>query len=140
MEGEKGDGEPASCRAIATLQLAAARKSVPAAVPCPPLTAHHAVSRWFTAQVLEFIAIDVAFSTYLGWVTVASLVNVSIALTSSGWDGAPWTQTGWACVMLTTAAVLALLTIHTRKDVCCESTPRPPAAAQPSGTIGRVRC
>eukprot|EP01052_Picozoa_sp_SAG31_P015930 SAG31_NODE_1038_length_10218_cov_16.418223_4_plen_129_part_00 len=88
--------------------------------------------------VLEFFAIDIAFSVYLSWsvvccclrsagvadqltfhchcrVTVATILNISLALKASEWTGAPWTETGWGCVTLSAAAFLSLLTLHTRK-------------------------
>ena len=44
------------------------------------------------ATVLEKVAVDVGFAVYLGWVTVATILNVSLALNISGWsDGVPWT-------------------------------------------------
>jgi hypothetical protein len=50
-------------------------------------------------------------------VTVATILNVTLALTSSGWDGAPLNRAFYPAAMLSVAAVLALLTLATRLDV-----------------------
>ena len=67
---------------------------------------------------LEFLCVDVAFSTYLGWVTVATIINITITLTRSGWDGEPLNHAFYPSAMLSVAAVLALLTLATRLDIC----------------------
>jgi hypothetical protein len=35
----------------------------------------------------ERLAVHVPFSVYFGWITIASIANVSAALVSVGWDG-----------------------------------------------------
>ena len=50
--------------------------------------------------------------------TVATILNFTLALTSSGWDGAPLNRAFYPPAMLSVAAVLALLTLATRFDVC----------------------
>merc|ERR1711990_361312 len=37
---------------------------------------------------VHVIALDATFSLYAGWCTVASIVNVTVALASTGWTGA----------------------------------------------------
>jgi len=51
-------------------------------------------------------------------VTVATILNISLALSSTGWDGAPLNRAFYPSAVLSTAAVLALLTLATRFDVC----------------------
>jgi hypothetical protein len=69
-------------------------------------------------SVFTFLVVDVAFSIYLGWVTVATILNVSVALVASEVASGGWTAEGWACVMLAAAAVFALLVLTTRRDLC----------------------
>eukprot|EP01050_Picozoa_sp_SAG11_P016379 SAG11_NODE_2230_length_3658_cov_2.411071_2_plen_250_part_00 len=69
------------------------------------------------------------FSAYLGWVTVATILNFALASHSSGWDGTPWDEDGWACAVLAVAAVLALLVRHR-----C-----PPASQRVASGGGHVR-
>lgn len=69
------------------------------------------------ASCLEFFVVDVTFSLYLGWVTVASILNVATAYVASGKaSGAPWTAEGWACFVLGLAATIYLLALRSRGD------------------------
>ena len=52
--------------------------------------------------------VDRTFSIYLGWVVVATILNVSIWLDSLGWTGTPLTGPVWAVVMLGVACSLYL--------------------------------
>lgn len=53
--------------------------------------------------------------------TVATILNFALALSSSGWNGAPLNRAFYPSAVLSTAAVLALLTLATRFDVCYPS-------------------
>lgn len=69
-------------------------------------------------SLVERLVIDTPFSIYLGWITVATVANVSQVLYAVvGWQGAPLTQPVWAVVMLAVAALLGLLMIFLRKEV-----------------------
>lgn len=48
----------------------------------------------------------VPFGLWLGWLTVALLANLSVAMTAAGWDGWP-SAALWASLMLVGAAVVA---------------------------------
>ena len=83
---------------------------------------HVRAGLWNTPRdsIFIFLIVDVGFSIYLGWVTVASIVNVSVALVTSGVNPMEtefWTAEGWACFMLSAAAVLALTMLATRHDL-----------------------
>lgn len=54
----------------------------------------------------EFWLARVPFSLYLGWLSVATIANISSLLYSAGWDGFGIGYTGWAFVMLGVAVVL----------------------------------
>lgn len=58
----------------------------------------------------ELLVMDVGFSLYLGWTTVASILNATIFLAAVGWSGgdAPFCADFWAIVMLVIAALLFL--------------------------------
>lgn len=64
----------------------------------------------------EKLAVHVPFSVYLGWITIASIANVSVALVSAGWDGFGISQEIWAALIIVIALVITLLVIATRKD------------------------
>lgn len=47
------------------------------------------------------------FSIYLGWISVATIVNVGVALYDTGWDGAPLSPAQWAAGLSGAGAALA---------------------------------
>ncbi|QGQ99517.1 tryptophan-rich sensory protein [Paenibacillus psychroresistens] len=53
-----------------------------------------------------FIALP--FSIYLGWISMATIVNVSVALYSVGWDGWGLSPQAWGIVLLIAAGLLAV--------------------------------
>ena len=69
-----------------------------------------AVSRgeWWTSHL--------PFSIYLGWLSVATIANVSAALVDSGWSGAPLSAAVWTVVVLLVATALGLYFGMVRRD------------------------
>jgi benzodiazapine receptor len=65
----------------------------------------------------EKLAVHVPFSVYLGWITIASIANVAVALVSMKWDGFGVSQEAWAFLVIIVALLITLLAIVTRKDV-----------------------
>lgn len=65
----------------------------------------------------EKLLVNVPFSIYLGWVTVAVVANVTQVLYSTGWRGAPFSEPAWAVIMLVVASVLGVLMIIKRKEI-----------------------
>jgi len=67
-------------------------------------------------RVMLMAVLDVHFSMYAGWVTVASIVATSATLTSTGWKGEPLTESAWSVVMLCVALGLNAYIVITRSD------------------------
>jgi len=65
----------------------------------------------------ERLAIHLPFSVYLGWITIASIVNVAVALVSVNWDGFGISPETWAIIIIAIALLLTLTVIATRKDI-----------------------
>ena len=65
----------------------------------------------------EKLVVHLPFSTYLGWITIASIANVSVTLVSLEWDGFGISQLTWATVIVVIALLIAILVIVTRKDI-----------------------
>lgn len=65
----------------------------------------------------ERLAVHLPFSVYLGWITIATIANVSAALVSSGWDGAGISQETWAIVIVIVASIITILVIVARRDI-----------------------
>lgn len=66
---------------------------------------------------LEQALVDFPFSLYLGWISVATIANVSVALLAAGWNGFGVSPEIWAVVMIGIATLLGLLMIHRRNAI-----------------------
>jgi translocator protein len=65
----------------------------------------------------EKLAIHVPFSVYLGWITIASIANVSVTLVSVNWNGFGISPEIWATLIIIVALLITLLVIATRRDI-----------------------
>ena len=65
----------------------------------------------------ENICVHLPFSVYLGWISIATIANVSVALTAAGWDGWGIADATWAVAIIAVALVLTLAVLATRRDV-----------------------
>jgi benzodiazapine receptor len=65
---------------------------------------------------LERWCVDVPFSLYLGWITVATVANISGFLFFINWDGFGLSPELWAVIMLGVASLLGLGMALTRRD------------------------
>jgi len=63
--------------------------------------------RWF---------VDFPFSLYLGWISVATIANISSLLDFWNWKGLGVSAEVWAVIMLSVGIVLALMIAYKRKD------------------------
>lgn len=61
--------------------------------------------------------INFPISIYLGWISVATIVNIAIALTDLKWNGWNLDATTWTIIMLVVGTVLAGLAAIQRKDI-----------------------
>ncbi|WP_009634078.1 tryptophan-rich sensory protein [Synechocystis sp. PCC 7509] len=59
----------------------------------------------------------IPFSIYLGWISVASIVNIASALYISNWDGWGINGTYWTAIMLVIATVIAAIVAMQRADI-----------------------
>lgn len=65
--------------------------------PSFPTVSH--AERWTT---------HIPFRIYLGWITVATIANLTIVLYAQGWRGAPLDAPLWAAIMIVVATVVGL--------------------------------
>ncbi|MHA2291148.1 MAG: hypothetical protein ACXACK_03215 [Candidatus Hodarchaeales archaeon] len=65
----------------------------------------------------EKFVVHTLFSIYLGWITVATIANVTALLVSVSWDGFGISDEIWTMLILLIATVIVLLVIITRKDI-----------------------
>ena len=68
-------------------------------------------------DIREKLTVQLPFSTYLGWITIASIANVSVTLVSLEWDGFGISQETWATIIVIVALLIAMLVVFTRKDI-----------------------
>lgn len=67
--------------------------------------------------IKEKLAVHLPFSVYLGWITIATIANISAALVNLGWDGAGIDATTWAIVIVAVAVLITVLMLAIRKDI-----------------------
>ena len=72
-----------------------------------PARATGGPSRW---------AVALPFSVYLGWITVATIANISQMLYWAGFRGGPLTEEAWAIIVLVTGATIAGLMLLREAD------------------------
>lgn len=70
----------------------------------------------FSASRAEWWSVDIPFSIYLGWISVATIANVTDWLYLVGWNGFGIAAPTWAIIMLVVASLVGLLMALTRKD------------------------
>lgn len=67
-------------------------------------------------SLVERVVVKAPFSIYFGWLTVATVANISIALVNSGWTGTGSTAAGWTIAILIIAAVVGIFTMLRNTD------------------------
>lgn len=65
----------------------------------------------------EKLCVNLPFSVYLGWITVAAIVNVAAALVSVNWDGLELGNVTWAILVIAVALLITLTVLIMRRDV-----------------------
>lgn len=68
------------------------------------------------AKGAEWWSVDLPFSIYLGWITVATVANLTSWLYSIEWNGFGISAPVWAVIMIVVASILGLLMALTRRD------------------------
>jgi hypothetical protein len=61
--------------------------------------------------------VDMPFSIYLGWISVATIANASVILLDLNWDGFGLSETIWTVIMLVVGVILGLLMTLKRSEV-----------------------
>lgn len=61
-------------------------------------------------------AVDIPFSVYLGWVSVATIANITSWLYSIDWDGFGISPQVWAVIMLAVASILGAFMAFRKRD------------------------
>ena len=69
------------------------------------------------SSAAELWCVDLPFSIYLGWISVATVANVSDYLFSINWNGLGIPAQVWAIIMIAVASLLGLMMALTHRDV-----------------------
>lgn len=65
----------------------------------------------------EFVLARLPFSVYLGWITIATIANVTTWLVSVNWDGAGVRNETWMVIVLLLAAAIGIVTTLRNHDI-----------------------
>jgi benzodiazapine receptor len=69
-----------------------------------------------SVSAAEKWSVDIPFSTYLGWISVATIANISDYLYFINWDGFGIAPQTWAIIMIVVASLLGIIMTFTRRD------------------------
>jgi len=69
-----------------------------------------------TLSTKEKVFVKLPFSIYFGWITVATIANLTTLLVSVGWNGFGLSQTIWAIAIIAIGAAIGIITILRNKD------------------------
>ena len=61
--------------------------------------------------------VHIPFSVYLGWITVATIANVTILLVDSNWGAFGFGEQFWAVAVIAVGIAIALAMLFTRRDM-----------------------
>ena len=70
-----------------------------------------------TVSLAERLCVHVPFSTYLGWITVATIANVTAFLVSVNWDGFGIDHVTWTILIIAVGTLLTFLMLALRRDI-----------------------
>jgi len=63
------------------------------------------------------LAIKTSVSVYFGWISVATIANITVLLVSLNWDGFGVPENIWSIVMISAGTLLAALMLIKNKDI-----------------------
>ena len=66
---------------------------------------------------LEKLFISAPFGIYFGWITVASIANITVFLVSIGWNGFGVADFVWTTIVLLVGTLIGILRMHKDKNI-----------------------
>ena len=67
-------------------------------------------------SIKEKLFIQLPFSVYLGWITVATIANVTAVLVEIGWDGFGISEQTWTILLILITVILTGIILLKRRD------------------------
>lgn len=78
---------------------------------------YQSVSKKSYASIGSYLSVYTPISLYLGWITIATVANISVWLNSLMWDGEPFSPYFWASLMVVVAAFINLVILIKKRDI-----------------------
>jgi len=69
-----------------------------------------------TLSLKEKLFIHVPISVYIGWITVATIANVTAVLVTIDWDGFGLSEQLWTILVIVVATIITIIILIKRKD------------------------
>ncbi len=66
---------------------------------------------------VEKLFIKAPFSVYFGWITVATIANITVFLVSVGWNGFGIAESVWTSIILVVGALIGILRMTKDKNI-----------------------
>ena len=70
-----------------------------------------------SASGAEWWSVDLPFSVYLGWITIATIANLTALLVNVNWNTWGLGEQFWAVAVIIVGIAIALSVLFTRKDI-----------------------
>lgn len=67
-------------------------------------------------SLIDWLSLKLPFSVYFGWITVATIANITTLLVSANWDGFGLKPETWAIVILIIGSIIGVITAFSRTD------------------------
>lgn len=74
------------------------------------------LKKWSGNSYFEKFIVKQPFNVYLGWITVATIANVTTFLVDINWDGFGISSDIWTVIMISAAALIAIIAILKEKN------------------------
>lgn len=74
-------------------------------------------TRMMEGSIKDYILIRLPFSVYFGWITVATIANITALLVKLGFGGIGLAETIWTNIVIIIGLIIASLTIMKNKDL-----------------------
>jgi hypothetical protein len=69
------------------------------------------------ARVSEKVFVHIPFSVYLGWITIATIANVTALLVKVGWNRFGLSEQFWTVLVIAVGILIALAVLFIRNDI-----------------------
>ena len=68
-------------------------------------------------SISDTIFVRLPFSIYFGWITVATIANVTATLVNYGWNGFGLSEQFWAVLVIAVGIIIAVSVLFSRNDI-----------------------